>query len=300
MKTLLPITASPAELDSYVRGVREAIDNALPPGAVVPQHTGDGHFYGTPSGSVYPSVTGKLGAVKDESIQNWSLNQAVKYIEDNLPNIVADGKINLVKALEMFDSAKKEPRVQLQAAGDIGTQVHDRREKYFQYWIDSDTISGPRPPIQLFMKAGDDPRLTAGMIALNKFLTDTNYIPIRTEVMVYSDKYKVAGMLDDIGIMQKNGKWHLTLLDLKTSNQMKAHYWLQVALYHLMFYELTGLRPSISCILKVNKDYPSYKLEEITNIRRVIAGAKNVLKVDASMQFIKGCRKDIGKKVIRI
>jgi hypothetical protein len=301
MKTVLPARTTPEQLDQYVSDMRDAIDRALPPGAVVPQHTSEGHFYGVPSGAVHSSVTGKLNAVKDESIQNWTMNLAVQFVEDNIPRIIRDdGGIDLIKAAELFDSARKHPRLALQAAGDIGTQVHDRREKYFQYWIDSNVITGIRPPISLFMKKDDDPRLTAGMLALDKFLEKTGYIPIRTEVMVYSDKYEVAGMLDDIGIMKHNGKWRLTLLDLKTSNQMKAHYWLQVALYHMMFKEITGITPAVNCILKVNKEYPTYTLEIISNMRRVVSGAKNVLKVYDLMQFIKGERKNIGKKVLSI
>lgn len=299
MKNKLPLTTDPRDIALYVRQVRELIDQALPAGSVVPQHTADGHFYGVPSGAVYPSVTGKLNAVKDESIQSWSVNQAVSYIENNLPATVVDGKVHLVRAAELFDAAKKEPRVQLRAAGDIGTQVHDRREQYFQHWIDSDVID-TRPHMSLFMRPDDDPRLTAGLLALDKFLNDTGYIPIRTEVMVYSNKYKVAGMLDDIGLMRNGKNWSLTLLDLKTSNQMKAHYWLQVALYNMMFKDITGLKPHHNIILKVSKDLPEYKIEEISEMHRVIAGAKHVLQVYDTMEFIKAKRKNIGKTVVKI
>jgi hypothetical protein len=297
----LPITTGPRDVDAYVREARARIDHALPPGAVVPQHTADGHFYGVPSGGVYPSVTGKLNAVKDESIQNWSMNQALQYVQDHMPEVIRkDGSIDLIKAADMFDAAGKEPRLQLRAAGDIGTQVHDRREKLFQDWIDSDRISDGRPDIRDYIKNDDDPRLIAGMLAIDKFLEDTKYIPIRTEVMVYSDKFQVAGMLDDVGMMQHNGRWKLSIIDLKTSNQMKAHYWLQVALYTMMFRDITGVRPEHHAILKVHKERPEYKLEEITNMRSVIAGAKSVLKVYDVMQFIKSQRKNAGKTVIKI
>lgn len=287
-------------LDQFVSEVRKIIDMALPPGAVVPQHTGDGHFYGVPSGGVYPSVTGKLSTVKDESIQNWNMNEALKFVEQNLARVVVNGEIHIPSAIDLFAEAQRVPKGLLQKAGDIGTQVHDRREKYFQAWIDSGKITNGRPDIHEFMNDGDDPRLHAGMLALDKFLNDTGYIPIRTEVMVYSDKYKVAGMLDDIGIIKHNGYWKLALMDLKTSNQMKAHYWLQVALYHMMFKDLTGLRPEVNFILKVSKDFPGYQLEYIHSIHKVVAGVKNVLKVAETMDFIKSKRKNNGKTVVKI
>jgi hypothetical protein len=287
-------------IDTLVQDIRVQIDKALPPGAVVPQHTADGHFYGAPSGNVYPSVTGKLSAVKDESIQNWNMNEALRFVEQNLKRVIQNGEVHIPSAIDLFAEAQRVPKGLLHAAGDIGTQVHDRREKYFQAWIDSGKVTGWRPNVREFITDADDPRIICGMIALDKFLTDTGYIPIRTEVMVYSDKYKVAGMLDDIGLMLHNGYWKLTLMDVKTSNQMKAHYWLQVALYHMMFKDLVGLKPEVNMILKLNKDVPVYNVEFIQSIGRVVAGAKNVLKVSDTMDFIKSKRKNNGKTVVKI
>lgn len=295
----LPTTkATEEQLMDYIRHIRQVIDEALPPGAVVPQHTADGHFYGVPSGGVYPSVTGKLGHIKDESIQNFAMNSALKYIEEHMHETIVDGQVDLIKAIELFDEAKKTPSGLLHAAGDIGSKIHDRREEYFQAWIDSDQVD--RPNIRTFIREDDDKRLVACMLGLDKFLFETNYIPIRCEVMVYSDKYNIAGMLDDIGIMKHNGKWVLTLMDLKTSNQMKAHYWLQVAMYHMMFRDLTGLKPKRNIICKVNKDYPEYKLEELAGMPKLIKGAKSVLQTGEVMEFIKEQRKDLGKTVIKI
>lgn len=293
-------SAGDAVLDKHIRDMRNIIDLSLPPGAVVPQHTADGHFYGTPSGNVYPSVTGKLSTVKDESIQNWNMNEALRFVEQNLPRLIKDGQIHIPSAIDLFAEAQRVPKGLLHAAGDIGTKVHDRREKYFQAWIDSGKITDWRPDVREFYDDSDDPRLICGMLGLEKFLNDTGYIPIRTEVMVYSDRYKVAGMLDDIGVIRHNGYWKLALMDVKTSNQMKAHYWLQVALYHMMFKDLVGVKPDVNFILKLKKDVPEYDIEYIHNITKVVAGAKNVLKVADTMDFIKSKRKNNGKTVVKL
>jgi hypothetical protein len=295
----LPTTkATDIQLMDYIRESRKVIDLALPPGAVVPRHTERGHFYQVPSSGVYPSVTGKLGHVKDESIQNFAMNTALQYVSDNMHTVIKDGKIDMMGAIDMLADAAKAPTGLLHAAGDIGTAIHDRREEYFQAWIDSDKLE--RPVIRDFLHDGDDSRLVSCILGFDKFLTENTYIPIRCEVMVYSDEHKVAGMLDDIGLMMYKGKWVLTLMDLKTSNQMKAHYWLQVAMYNMMFSELTGLIPDRNIILKVNKDYPDYKVEELQGIDKLVEGAKSVLKTAETMEFIKGARKDIGKTVIKI
>jgi len=269
-------------------------------------HTANGHFYQVPTGVVYPSVTGKLGYVKDESIQNFAMNEALRYIEEHMHEVIVNGKIDMMKAIDLFVEAKKTPSGMLHAAADIGTRIHDRREEFFQRWIDQGAPAPLRPDIHDFCRIDDDKRIHAGMLGLDKFVREYKYIPIRTEVMVYSDKHQVAGMLDDIGIMwhkpkgARKGKWMLTLMDLKTSNQMKAHYWLQVAMYHLMFEDLTGLKPQLDVILKLNKDLPEFKLEYLKNIRVLKAGVKSVLKTASVMEHIKSARKNQGKTVITI
>lgn len=291
-----------AELRAYVDHVRGMIDRALPPGTVVPQHTADGHFYGVPSGAVYPSVTGKLGAVKDESIQNWAMNEALRHVQENLPSIIGlDGKIDMIRAIDLIEMAKATPRILLKEAGDIGTMIHDRREKYFQDWIDSGALYEDRPDISLYYdRDNDDSRLIAGMLGIERFVTAHRYIPIRTEVMVYSNQFKVAGMLDDIGILDIRNRRRLALIDLKTSNQFKAHYWLQVALYYLMFYENTGIKPSYVGILKVDKNMPKYSIETVKDMNKMMKAARSVLRVYDFMEEIKQMRKNVGKKVIKI
>lgn len=302
----LPTTKTDyAGVEAFVRNARKQIDAALPPGSVTPRHTDKGHFYEVPSGRVYPSVTGKLGHVKDESIQNFAMNEALRFVSEHMHETIVDGKVDMMKAIDMLDLASKAPRGILYDAGDIGTAIHDRRERYFQKWIDSEEITTVRPNILDYIYLNEDPRIHAGMLGLEEFLKKTMYIPIRTEVMVYSDKYQVAGMLDDIGVMWhepkgKKGRWVLALMDVKTSNQMKAHYWLQVAMYHMMFRDLSRLVPDYNFILKLNKDRPDYKTEELKNMRRLVAGAKSVLKTAETMEFIKASRKDAGKTVIKI
>src|SRR3990167_6243518 len=108
------------------------------------------------------------------------------------------------------------------------------------------------------------------MRALQVFCIKENYIPIATELYVYSDKYNIAGTLDDVGMMpDKNGKMQLVLMDLKTSNQFKDSYFLQVTLYWYMFKKLTGLIPKRNFILKLNKEDGTYKIEDILRIGKI-------------------------------
>jgi len=232
-----------------------------------------------------------------------------------------------MQVMDMLYEAKKAPKGVLMDAADIGTQIHDRRELYFQDWIDA----GSPPLLQQYFQVGkDDVRLVSAMRALGKFLDESEYIPIRTEVLVYSDKYKLAGQLDDLGMINtvvrkgdpdcvhnewfdgletrcdkvgcgRKKHWEFCLTDLKSSNQFKDSYYLQVALYRMMFVQLTGLQPSRNFILKVSKTDGEYKTEELTRMTQLVANAKRVIVAEQAMRKVKEIRKNSNaKKVIVI
>ena len=306
----------------YVRGL---IDTALPPGSVVPRHTDEGHFYGVPNGGVYPSVTGVISYVKDPSIQQFDMNEALRYVESHIHTAMEGGEVDFMKVMDVLYEAKKAPKGVLMDAADIGTKIHDRREEYYQTWIDE----GKRPPITNFYDVvKDDPRMCSAMRALSSFCDEQEYLPIRTEVMVYSDRYKLAGMLDDVGmvntIIRKGEKdcqhnlwyegfktrcdkcdhkrqWQFCLTDLKSSNQFKDTYYLQVALYHMMFVELVGIKPERSFILKTSKTDGRYHTEELTKMPQLVSGAKKIIAAAEAVGKVKELRsKSNAKKVISI
>ena len=55
-----------------------------------------------------------------------------------------------------------------------------------------------------------------------------------TELTLFSDKFKTAGTCDRVMIL--GGKVYV--MDIKTSNALHNHYWLQVAVYRAMMVEL--------------------------------------------------------------
>lgn len=303
-----------------IHEVRDAIDKALPPGAVVPRHTDEGHFYGVPSGKVYPSVTGIIGYVKDPSIQQFDMNEALRYVEAHIHEVVVDGELDMFKTMDLLHEAKKAPKGVLIDAADIGTKIHDRREKYYQDWIDTDT----RPKITDYYDVNqDDVRLVSAMRALSSFCDEHEYIPVRCEMLVYSDKYEVAGTLDDLGMVNsivRKGKkdcqhdmyydgyksrcmkcdlkrqWQLALTDLKSSNQFKDSYFLQVAIYQMMFVQNTGVKPERNFILKTSKTDGKYHIEELKKMPQLIAQAKKVIEAARAMEHVKAIRKGSNAK----
>ncbi len=309
-----------------IQEIRERIALALPEGKVVPRHTAAGHFYQVVHdihvgitgmetiGPIYPSVTGKLQILKDESLINYKKNQVIQYFFRNF------GKITQENLMEHLALAERVPEDVLMDASDIGTQIHDTRELIFSDWIKNgrrtkDSFTDWIDP------AMPDIRLKSAIRALERFCNDYEYRPIATELYVYSHALKVAGTLDDLGMIRRlvrsgsdnhclheivgntcmmcGAKWKdvFVLLDIKSSNALKMSYWYQVSLYYEMFKKLVGVRPEMCFILKLSKEDGCYKIEEIRNLPKMVAYAKHMLKTHEGIEFVKEGRKDNQKIV---
>lgn len=281
-------------------------------------------------GPVYPSVTGKLQRLKDEGLVNYKMNRAIEslrnFIFSNYKNITDENAMEKIEAACTI--AGRVSQDILEDAGDVGTRIHDMREVIFRKWIDS----GIRPVgFDSLIPAEDkDIRVVSAMRALEKFCIERDYIPVELELRVYSHKLKTGGSLDDIGLMRqdlKEGKdpscphavehimkkensgkhtclkcgyqyrYQFVLMDLKSSNQFKDHYFLQVALYWKFFTEITGLKPERCFILKVSKTDGEYKIEDLFRPAKLAEYATALIKVDEGVEFIKSLRKDNQKEV---
>lgn len=260
----------------------------LPLGSVVSQHTEKEHFYKVPSGNVYPSVTGKLQILKDEGLMAYKMNRAVDYIAAHREELV-----DPERAMQIFDESKQESEKILRDAGDIGTIIHDARERYFNEWI----RTGERPQdLRRFIPPSvTDVRAISGLRAVEKFCIQEKYQPVISELYVYDEEWETAGALDDIGLL--GDEETIVLMDLKTSNRFKDHYFFQVAMYWHMFVKLTGVTPERVLILKASKTDGSYKLEELQDLPKLAEYAGHMLKVNEALSFIKGLRKDNQRKV---
>jgi hypothetical protein len=285
-------------------------------------------------GPVYPSVTGRLQILKDEGLINYKMNRAIEYFKNFV--FTNYNKLNDANVMEMIEEAANlASRVSqdvLMDAGDVGTRIHNVREDIFNHWIKTEE----RPKDFLAFIPPDDPdvRVISAIRALQKFCEDKDYIPVKCELLVYSHKLKTAGTLDDLGLMRKviregegfcgdgfhnilshpyNGthrcvacgykyRYEFVLMDLKTSNQFKDHYFFQVALYWWKLWNLLGKawKPERCFILKVSKEDGSYKIEDIKYPGKLANYAMAMLKTNEAVDFIKEIRKDNQKTVAPI
>jgi hypothetical protein len=302
--------------------LRNLIRAALPEGSVVTAHNEDGHFYKVvATGHVYPSVTGKLQILKEEGITEWKMNRVLDYVFANYDKFTGE------TIMEHIRLAQQVPIDMFEDAGDIGTAIHDSREAYFTEWIN--TGVRPENPIRFIVEvAREDMRAVSAMRALEKFCIEYEYEPVVTEQYVYSHRMQLGGALDDLGTIKKvlhpgspECKHEMMeferykklrnhcfacgyettrifcLLDIKTSNQFKDHYFYQVALYFDMFRKLTKLTPEMSFILKLSKVDGTYKIEDLKRPKKLAQYANHVLKVNDGREFIKSLRKNNQKKV---
>lgn len=261
------------------------------------KHSESGHFYFVPEhGETYGSVTGLQYIIKDPSIELFMKNETLRYIRRNFQQINTD---NLEEHLDNAGNASITVR---DTAGGFGTTIHNLREEYFKEWI----ITGEKPRFTVESLALRDPmcsqEIRSGCAGLDKFLTETGYIPVGCEVMVYSKKWKIAGCLDDIGLLpikvpvaNTDGgykiKYELVLMDLKTSNMMKSFYTCQVGAYYKMFIELFKIRPKKCFILKVGKEHRDYQIEWLPDMKLAVRSVQSLVNLGADLRAIDEIRK---------
>jgi len=270
-----------------IKRITAKIDAVVTPTSCVADHDETGHHYRVGQ-ERYSSVTTKLQVLKDDSLKNYKMNRAMEYVGKNWKQFTDDN------IAEHIEKAKLLPVEIFEDAGGIGSIIHDCRQRFFDEWI----FTGIQPQsILSFVPQGNtDIRIVSALRALKKFIDDKNYIPIKTELKVWDTKLKVAGTLDDVGIM--NGQ--CVLMDLKTSNQFKDHYFFQVAMYAYMFRCLTGLKPKKCFILKLSKDNGTYQIEDLKQPTKLMRYAHNVIRTQDGIDFIKSLRKDNQKIVVKL
>ena len=294
--------------------LRKLIQSRLP--LVVPAHTSEGHFYDVPEHMVtLPSVSTCHAVLKDQSLRNFQVNEAGRYILTHYQEFT---DTNIEEHIELAKRASIDRRDE---AGDIGTEVHRLRELVYQ------GINIDNEPSMI------DIRVQSAIRALRKFLDDTGWIPLFWELKLYRynprTKLGVAGMLDDIGLTPyvvrpgtagcehnwmfselsgiygeqlwkqvdrcvkcgRKVKWELELLDIKTSNQFKDSYWLQVAEYYKMFVKCVGLRPKRVFILVLGKEDGTYQVEVIKDLALGMRASEYAVKLWYAMRKVMESRK---------
>jgi hypothetical protein len=83
-------------------------------------------------------------------------------------------------------------------------------------------------------------------------------------------------------------------MDIKTSNQLKDHYFFQVSVYWRMFWKLMGakFKPEKCIIVQLSKENGNYKIEELKELAKLAQYSNHMIKTNEGIDFIKVLRKD--------
>ena len=168
------------------------------------------HLY-TVEGVKIDGVTSATGVLdKSQPLMYWAVGTAIEYLNERLkPGVSLDE----VEIRTVLDEASMQHRTFKKKAADIGTLTHD--------WIE-EWISGKNP------KSPVNPSIKNATEAFFKWVKDHKITFISTERKVYSKKYRYAGTLDFVAVVDDK---RLIVGDTKTSKGIYDDMRYQVAAY---------------------------------------------------------------------
>jgi len=187
----------------------------------------------------YPSVTSILNVLQ-KNLDYWKMNTMGDAIIAKLKEAF-EGK-RLLDLEAIVKESKKAPNDYRDLKGNRGTFVHNVIEKR----LNGEDITEPR---------GKDPKLSALMFQLDKWLENTKTEPVLVEAFLYSEKHGYAGTVDLVAYQTRNGHdKDLALIDFKTSKNLYSPAIWQLAAYCQAYSELYNKTPSIAYIMHLDYD----------------------------------------------
>lgn len=285
---------------TLVTELRTKIELALPDGRIVPAHSESEHFYkDTLDGEVYASVTTKTSILSRQYYKQMAADLAVQHLQAFM---LGNPDFTPEEFTEACEYARQAHKVNLEQAGNWGTEAHDIVDKYVSSWINN----SERPlSMRHFVPPNTTPHGLCGALSAEKFFKEWTLFPIVSEKKVLSKKHKYAGTLDSFflvgevykeregdkncrhdwfekgryrvscGTCGRNEKLTPSILDWKTSNQIFGHgamgkyeYAMQVAGYDHALREMCDVKAKQHWIVRLDKSYPHYEIGVITNIKK--------------------------------
>ena len=289
--------------------IKAVLRDRLPRSPILAEHSEAGHFYRhVNSDRLLPSVTGIYGPLgKHDHLKAWAAKLAVEHWERNWRvGMSEDEKKLLRKACVLAHQDAFEE------AGMVGNFGHDIIEQYLLQWI----ATGVRPTDIRTFVGHEDSRRWAIARSAEQFCKDHNVTPIASEILVASAKHGFAGTLDSLlmcGIPKEAGAMnceHLwgrrslsdpdkvicmkegcgrkldmkfTLGDWKSSNTIwgKDEYAAQVSAYAAGLKEMTGLKPEVLLVVRLDKEKAKYEIAIVENPGAALKAFKACLKIHA-------------------
>jgi len=202
------------------------------------------HVFYDSAGNPLLSVTGITSIIdKSSALMGWVAKCMALYLTEkwDIEKIKTESE-----KIRLIETAKREYRKISEKEADIGSTIHA--------WI-SDWIKKKKPEMP------EDERVINGITAFLKFQKKHRMEWIESERVVYSKKYRFAGILDAIA---RKGK-DLILIDFKSSNGFYPEMPLQTSGYQIAYEEETGQKINKRMIIRFGKETGEFEIREFTN-----------------------------------
>jgi hypothetical protein len=182
------------------------------------------HRFTVNGNSVFPSVTAATGVIdKSRPLIYWAVGLAKDFLMGNLQVLIDDTKGDKIAAI--IEEAVKQHSIKKQEAADVGTQVHDWVERFIKAKSKNEWPEIPK-----------DPQVFNGVTAFLKWVDEYEVKFISSEKLVYSKKYKYAGIMDAEAVIKRK----TCVIDFKTSKAIYPEMRFQVAAYQAAAEEESG------------------------------------------------------------
>lgn len=259
--------------------IRAKIAQCIPQDRLILKPDTTQHVYhDTVTGGDYTSVTTRLSVLDNKDNARWRMNRSLEYVYDHYQDITDEETKRAVIA-----AAKEYPETLFESMGSKGTSAHKYLSDYLQAWSIHQKPAGTLA--NALEAAGEqDFSVWSAVRSFDNWLAgQTSFLPLASEIMVWSERYRVAGTIDLVAVV--NGQ--LTIVDFKTSSHLKPEYVLQVGAYWGMFQGLTRLRPKACIIIRLSKEHPEFQEESVANPRHAWKGFVTIASAYDVMQHLK-------------
>jgi len=181
------------------------------------------HRFTVNGNPVFPSVTGATGVIdKSRPLIYWAVGLTKDYLMGNLQTLIDDTKGDKIATL--IEEAAKQHSIKKQQAADVGTQVHAWVEAFIKAKSKKDWPEIPK-----------EPQVFNGVTAFLKWVDEYEVEFKSSEKLLYSKKYKYAGIMDAEAIIKRK----FCVIDFKTSKAIYPEMRFQVAAYQAAVEEET-------------------------------------------------------------
>jgi len=201
----------------------------------------------TVAGKPVISVTAATGVIdKSRPLIFWAVGLAKDFLMENLKVLIADTKGDKIAAV--IEEASKQHSIKKQKAADVGTQIHD--------WVEIFIKAKSRKEWPEIPK---DPQVYNGITAFLKWVDEYEVKFVSSEKIVYSKKYKYAGIMDAEAIIKKR----LCVIDFKSSRAIYPEMRFQVAAYQAAAEEENGKEyPGNKWLMRFDKETGEFEAHE--------------------------------------